>query len=800
MKKLFSVLSVFALGLFFCGDLTADPFGPRTSKKIIEFGWDNPTPEYLDRNLEQIEMYVPHDGVGIDISKVITRPDGKKDFSTYYTFSKVPFPRDWYKSDIEHLKKAHARAKHLRFNFLRTVSTSFINDYNGIFDDEFWDIVCRKYNTFAWVAKQGGCAGICLDLEDYAGHQRWSYSPSCGHSWDEAWNKARERGRQWMNAIAKEYPDITIFFFFSLDLAMGDADGSPFAYERLSSSSSGLLAAFINGIYDVLPSGAKIVDGMESYSYGVRSRDTLYKLKAIRENRFRQLLTPENRKKYHVQGRLAYGAYLENYNSGNWQKYMKEAGLTPTQFFRRNFAWSVQYSDEFVWTWSESRKWYPVKFPHSWQEKTLARYPEIPTPYMGMALPGIEEAVRCARDPWNYAVDRLKSGSFANLLKNPGFENGSAYQNQFQTPDSKAVPELQPWETWQKKYSRGSFSLAKGEGIGGGNALLTRGVVNGCTLQSLKIDPCGLYVVRACAKIKGKCGASLHVQWRNEQRKWHSHLLAVSAPFDEDLGNGWKRATLVIRNIPEATGYMSVLLYSRAGNPDDAVLFDNVEIFNIFEQEPGGAPHLREALEKWRKTHAAAKKAKVGEALKDEKKSPVAADNKVRNGNFQQRGAVIPDASLPEAAMLFNPFLFQGYALKGPSKPRFFAVLGRDAGYSDDSAAVIVGGNGCLVFPVNGIKPGQKYRIRARAKVVGSGTPSLQIYWSSKRVKGPFDYQLGIPKFAFSEKDQRNWMTAEGVVTVPDIAAKFSLIPTASGLKNEEDRIFFDDLEAVLIP
>ena len=62
------------------------------------------------------------------------------------------------------------------------------------------------------------------------------------------------------------------------------------------------------------------------------------------------------------------------------------------------------------------------------------------------------------------------------------------------------------------------------------------------------------------------------------------------------------------------------------------------------------------------------------------------------------------------------------------------------------------------------------------------------------------DYQLGIPKFAFSEKDRRNWMTAEGEITVPDIAAKFSLIPAASGLKNEEDRIFFDDLEAVLIP
>ena len=800
MKKIIKALAGLTVVVSVCGNLMANPLGAPAAKKIIEFGWDNPTPEYLDRNLEQIETYVPHDGIGIDISKVITRPDGKKDFSTYYTFSKVPFPRDWYKSDIEHLKKAHARAKHLRFNFLRTVSTSFINDYNGIFDDEYWETVCQKYNTFAWVAKQGGCAGICLDLEDYAGHQRWSYSPSCGHSWDEAWNKARERGRQWMNAMAKEYPEITIFFFFSLDLAMGNADGSPFVYERLAGSSSGLLVAFINGIYDVLPPGAKIVDGMESYTYGIRSKDTLYRLKAIRENRFCQLLSPENRKKYHAQGRLAYGAYLENYHSGTWQKYMKEAGLTPTQFFRRNFAWSVQYSDEFVWTWSESRKWLPVKFPHSWQEKTLSRYPEIPTPYMGMALPGIEEAVRYARSPWNYAVSRMKAGSFANLLKNPGFEDGTAYKNQIRTPQAKAVPELQPWETWQKKYSKGSFSLAKGEGIGGGNALSLKGVINGCSLQSLKIEPCGLYVVRACAKIKGKCGASLQIQWRNEQHQWHSNLLALSAPFDEDLGSGWKRATLIISDIPEGTCWLSVLLYSRAGNPDDAVLFDNVEIFNIFEQEPGVAPHLREALEKWRKTHAAAKKAKVGEALKDEKKSPPMPGNIVRNGNFQQRGGVIPDASLPEAAMLFKPFLFQGYALKGPSKPRFFAVLGRKAGYADDSAAVIVGGNGCLVFPVNGIKPGQKYRIRARAKVVGSGTPSLQVYWSSKRVKGPFDYQLGIPKFAFSKKDQRNWMTAEGEITVPDIATKFSLIPTASGLKNEKDRIFFDDLEAVLIP
>ncbi len=93
--------------------------------------------------------------------------------------------------------------------------------------------------------------------------------------------------------------------------------------------------------------------------------------------------------------------------------------------------------------------------------------------------------------------------------------------------------------------------------------------------------------------------------------------MAVS--FTEDLGNGWKRATLVIRNIPEKTQYLNVMLNSRAGNAEDAVLFDNVEVFSMFEKELAVAPHLEDALEKWQKDFAAREKA--GNTLKNEKKS-----------------------------------------------------------------------------------------------------------------------------------------------------------------------------------
>lgn len=793
MKKVIAVTSALILGVFSGGRLTANPLDVPQNKKIIEFSWDNPTPEYLNRNLEQIETYMPHDGVGIDIEKKLTLPNGKKTDTRYYTFTHVPYQREWYKADIEHLKKVHARAKHLKHNFLGVSASSFTGEFN-LYDDEFWDIVCAKFGIFAWVAKQGGCTGIRFDLEDYGNQQIWKYRPSRDRSWNEAWEKARLRGRQWMNAIAKEYPDITIFFFYSMDLMLGEADGSPHLYERLSSNGSGLLAAFFNGIYDVLPPKAKLIDGMEAYGYAACKLKDYYEIRALRNERFPQFLCPENREKFRNQASLACAAYMLTYYDGRWDKIMKEENLTPVQFFRRNFVLAVQYSDEYAWTWSDSRKWIPVPFPYVWQEKTLQNQPSVPTPYMGMALPGIEEAVHYARNPWQYAISRLQNGSFHNLIKNPGFDHPETVKGSAAVPDSVSFKELQPWQIWQGKKSKGTFALAKGKGMNNSNALLVKGVTQGCVLQRVKVNPCGSYVVRACAKTTGKCGISLIIQWGDKKGKWCAGLMNVSAPFDEDLGDGWKRATLVLRNIPENAVSLAPLLYSYASGPEDAALFDNVEVFNIFEKEPEVAPHLREAMEQWKKN----KLMKQAAAVKNEKKSPSVPGNKVNNGNFQKRREVISDYTLPEGALF--KLSCEAYPRKGPRQPRFFCVVGKGAGYADDSAGAIVGGNGCMVFHVTGVKPGQKYRVRAKAKVTGSGNPVLEIYWSSKRVKGPFDSKLGIPKFAFSQKGENGWLTAEGEITVPAEATKFALLPSVSGIKGEKDRVFFDDLEAVLIP
>ena len=601
MKKTIAAIFVTALALFALQTAAADPFGPAVQKKIIEFSWGNPTPEYLARNLELIETYVPHDGLGIDISKVITLPNGKKTSNGWYNFTKIRYQKEWYVRDIEHLKNVHARARHLKYNFLNTSASSFTGEFD-LFDDEFWDAVCEKFAIFSWVAKQGGCTGIRFDLEDYGNQQVWRYRPSCGHSWAEAWDKARQRGRQWMTAVTKEYPNITVFCFFWLDLMMGYADGIPNLYDRLESCGTGLLVAFINGIYDVLPPNAKIVDGMEANGYGAFELSSYNRMRAFREQRFPQLLSPENRIKFRKQGSFACATFMDAYldGKGKFQDYRKEKKMTILELFRRNFTWSVQYSDEYVWTWSESRKWFPGRFPHSWQEKSLAKYPTLSGPYMGMAIPGVEDAIFYARDPWNYTLQRLKdSKSLKNRLKNPDFDTTAAAKPVLSAaPGSVMVKKLPSWETWQHKKSKGSFSLAEGKGIAG-NAMQIKNVSHGCAHQSVKIDPNSAYIVRASAKLSNRCGASLSVQWRNAQGKWCDHAMNVATSFNEDLGNGWKRATLVIRNVPENARYLSVMLNSYAGGPEDSVLFDNVEVFSMFDKNPPAASHLREALEKW---------------------------------------------------------------------------------------------------------------------------------------------------------------------------------------------------------
>ena len=799
MKKLFLSMAVFSLALLFAGELSAkEILRKNVEKKLLQFGWDNPTPAELCKNLALYETYLPYDGVGISLDRNVTRPDGKKTSLSWSFFTKLKFQHEWFKKDLEYLKKVHKNAKKLKYNFIGTSASCFTGEFD-IFDDSFWKIVCNNYTVVARLAKQGGCKGIRLDLEDYGNYGNFRYRAECGKSYEEAWNMARKRGRQWMNAIAKEFPDVTIFCFFWLDLMMGYADGSPELHKRLQGCGTGLLVAFINGIYDALPPKAKIVDGMESYGYAANNLQNYQTMRALRELRFPRLLAPENQRKFREQGSFSVATYFSPYTRSSltkgFRKYMVEGKMTPLEFFRCNFTYAVEHSDEYAWTWNEHRRWIPGRYKHGWQNKALDDSPDVPGPYMGMAIPGVEDAMLYAKDPWKYAHNLLKNPKkLKNLLKNASFEGKGGKAAVALAPDSVVFKKLPNWETWKNKRSKAEFALGVKEGVKGSNAIMIKNG-SGVAHQGVKIDPNGAYIVRAKARFVGKAGGSLGVQWRNEQGRWHNHAMALAAPFSKDLGNGWKEATVVIRSIPAGSHYLSAMLNS-SGGKGDAVYFDDVEIFSMFEKNPPVAPHLKKEMEKWQKARALHLK---GEALKNSKKTPLAKGNKVTNGNFNLWGAVTAKQPLKNAVTFKGRFTSHP-AGRSKVKPEAYNAVGKGIGYSDDTAGVVTNGNGLILMTVGKIKPGEKYRISVKAKAIGKAKSSMKIYWSSRRVKGPFDYKLGMPAIPQVKKLENGWVLLEKVITVPAPAHSMSFIMTATGVKGTSDIVFFDEASAVLVP
>ena len=271
--------------------------------------------------------------------------------------------------------------------------------------------------------------------------------------------------------------------------------------------------------------------------------------------------------------------------------------MTPTELLRRNLSWAIAYSDEYAWTWGQIRRWYSGSFVHGYQNRLLKSNLHVGTPYWMDALPGIQDAMVCAKDPMGYIANAVKAGRISkNLLQNGNFDMKISVKGAIPlAPDSIVYKNIPRWENWQKKVSRGKFGLAVGKGINGSNAVYHAGTKYGTTHQAVKVKPYGLYILRVCAKMPKKVtGATLGVQFRNKNFRWFAHEKCTSTTFNEDLGNGWKRATLFIKELPPGVGAMSIMLATDGGgDPDEITYFDNAEIFEVIMKDPSAGKTVK---------------------------------------------------------------------------------------------------------------------------------------------------------------------------------------------------------------
>ncbi len=533
-------------------------------KKLIQTGWDQVNPERLARQVAEVEQQ-PFNG---QVVRFNSRGDASQ-------FRLVFQNADWNMAEVEEviedLKAAQAASTQPWERFLLVNANPGNVDW---FDDEGWASVVEHWRIAARVAREGGMKGILFDPEPYNEPLRqfsWLAQPQREqHTFLEYHAKARERGAEVMNAVAAEFPDMTLFCYF-MNSVNAMAAGRPDPIGVLAGGNYDLFPAFIDGWLDVTPPTVTFVDGCES-AYLFNSRieylDAYNRIKGDCQ----YLVSPENRAKYRAQVQASFGIYLDPYiNPPDSRWYVDPMGMERVKRLGQNVSFALDIADEYVWVYGEQASWWET--PHA--RANAQRWWD--------ALPGIAEELRAAADPVAHAQQLLASmgPDVVNLAVNGDFQS-AAVGEAAAPPEADWDPNAAPpgWSFWQQAYSTGTPGWDREVGHGEPGSARMAGVLEGCVLQKIPVTAGQRYCVVAWRKMQGAGSSSIRVRWQDPEAKWYQPSLDViidaTGPRDE-----WVQMAGVV-TVPAGAGFLVPLLNANGQlSADDVIWYDDVVVFAV---------------------------------------------------------------------------------------------------------------------------------------------------------------------------------------------------------------------------
>jgi hypothetical protein len=375
---------VFTLSL-----LPAEPLGaqPRPRKKIIEYGWDVPYPDFVRDNIREMEKQ-PFEGL-------IFRTKG---------FDHVFDVRPWNKTDLQPQLDTLAQIKWQKFtdNFLTLYAANqWKMDW---FNDDQWKVIVENMKLFSFAVQSAHCVGVCFDPEPY-GNNPWAYPGQYqDKSFGQVADKVRQRGQQFMTALQEHKSEVKVLSFFLMALFANVVDQPDPAVrvQRLQKNSYAMLPAFVVGMLEGAAPGSLLIDGNES-AYYHESPLEFYKDYHLMRQRALTLVPEPLRKKYNAQVQAGMALYIDQTLARRTDRKITSNYLTPDQqlkFFEHNVYYTLTTTDEYVWCYSERMNWW---LP-----------PEKAGPN-GALPPGVEEAVISARQ--KYDAGKPLGYDIADMIK-----------------------------------------------------------------------------------------------------------------------------------------------------------------------------------------------------------------------------------------------------------------------------------------------------------------------------------------------------------------------------------------------
>jgi len=336
-------------GWLFPVELSAEQ---RPRKKIVEYGWDVPYPDFVRDNIREMEKR-PFDGI-------IFRT---KDFNHAFDV------RPWKQADpstgsgqalqgqLDTL--AQIEWQKFRDNFLTLYAAN--NWKMDWFNDEHWNVIAENMKLFSLAVRSGHCVGVCFDPEPY-GTDPWVYPGSYKDKpFEQVAEQVRRRGRQFITALQEHMPQLTVLSLFQLGL-FGDVVDEPDAQlrqQKLLKKWMVLLPAFYNGILEGAAPGTILIDGNES-AYYYEGPDEFYAAYHLIRKRAQTLVSEPLRRKYNAQVQAGMALYIDQTLAKRTTETTSHF-LSPEQqlkFFEHNVYYALTTTDEYVWCYSERMSWW----------------------------------------------------------------------------------------------------------------------------------------------------------------------------------------------------------------------------------------------------------------------------------------------------------------------------------------------------------------------------------------------------------------------------------------------------------
>jgi hypothetical protein len=311
-------------------------------KKLIQIDWNPVSPNYMANNLPLLESK-PFDGiiVSLGVSGDI--------------FRKTPYLDSAYSSDQADLATVKDNTTKLTSNFIR-IDTRHEAGWNWL-DDNDWTATKKNIENFALTAKAGGFKGFFFDTEAY-GFSPWIYTPDRyqGKSFDEVAAIVRESGKDFMNLVQWQIPDVVLIFSWSLSVPYLEQKNG----EDITKSGYALLVPFIEGMIEVAGPGVTFVDGNEyAYDYAFASE---YDTSVTNIENSKSILEPSLQAKFASQSRVAQSVYVDGvmniYTSPRFLGFFFANDAERVKKYEHSVYHALRTSDEYVWVYSERPEWW----------------------------------------------------------------------------------------------------------------------------------------------------------------------------------------------------------------------------------------------------------------------------------------------------------------------------------------------------------------------------------------------------------------------------------------------------------